>query len=118
MLTEGFSSSDIEIENAFNCLTWGNLRLIQVSAPSGSLASSESLTACTVVALGWWVSASTCKSTQTNGKDHSHRAAKTKGQGEETQGFPRSRRADLCPNTPRPKPNPPEIHPQQGSASI
>lgn len=46
--------------NVFNSLTWGNLRLMEMRAPSGSLASSESRTACTVVALGWWVSASTC----------------------------------------------------------
>lgn len=33
--------------------------MMDVRAPAGSLASSESRTACTVVALAWWVSAST-----------------------------------------------------------
>ena len=40
-------------------LTCGYLRLMDVRAPAGSLASSESRTACTVVALAWWVSVST-----------------------------------------------------------
>ena len=39
--------------------TWGYLLLMEFSAPSGSLASSESLTAWTVVALFMWVRAST-----------------------------------------------------------
>lgn len=41
-------------------LTCGYLRLMEVRAPAGSLASSESRTACTVVARAWWVSVSTC----------------------------------------------------------
>lgn len=40
-------------------LTCGYLRLMEVRAPVGSLASSESRMACTVVALGWCVSVST-----------------------------------------------------------
>lgn len=35
----------MQTENSCNFPTWGNLRLIDVRAPSGSLASSESLTA-------------------------------------------------------------------------
>lgn len=39
--------------------TWGYLLLMEFRAPSGSLASSESLTACTVVARFMWVRVST-----------------------------------------------------------
>lgn len=40
--------------------TWGYLLLMELRAPSGSLASSESRTAWTVVARFMWVRASTC----------------------------------------------------------
>lgn len=56
-----------QTQTTLAALTWGNLRLMEVRAPSGSLASSESLTACTVVARGWWVKASTCKGRQHRG---------------------------------------------------